>query len=259
MTSTDDVSELLSAYIDGELNDAERAAVEAAMLEDPQLGLRMAELSDVRQRIRDLPLLEMPTEFAQALDRRSPFGPVARPRRRTRTRAAALSALVSVAFWGVLVGTGSSTEVLPDLAGVVAFEAQAAAGSNETAEADQSMPAEAEGFALVAAMRRGGVDHYLYSNGREEVSVMVQRGRVDWGGLPGGERLEVAGSPAWLGTIEDRHFLVVGRGDSVYLLSGSVIDDILAMTDMMPETERSWGDKVVDASRHLVDLVGLEP
>ena len=32
MTSTDDVSELLSAYIDGELDDAERAAVEAAML-----------------------------------------------------------------------------------------------------------------------------------------------------------------------------------------------------------------------------------
>lgn len=259
MNSRHDVAELLSAYIDDELDRVERAEVEAALEADPALVQQVADLRAVRQQVRDLPLLEMPVEFSQAIERRSPFGPVARPRRRTRTRAAALSALVSVAFWGVLVGTGSSTEVLPDLAGVVAFQTAAESDSATGAEVDTDMPVQADGFRLVAATRHNGVRSYLYSNGSDEVAVTAQRGRVDWAGLPDGDRVDVAGSPGWLGTIDGRHFLVVARGDTAYLLAGSVIDDMFTVSDSMPETQRSFGDRVTDASRHLVDLVGLEP
>ncbi|MCP3936256.1 MAG: hypothetical protein GY708_12895 [Actinomycetia bacterium] len=260
MNQIENVSELLSAYMDNELDDHERRRVDEALTLDEALVDELRSMRQIREAVRDLPLLDIPDEFAQRLERRSPFGPVARPRRRTRTRAGALSALVSVAFWGVLVGTGSSTEVLPDLAGVVAFHTD---GSESGTEIDPSavdaMPMSADGFSLVEASRSEGVDQYLYSNGVDDVAVMVQRGRVDWDGLPIGSRLDVEDGAGWLGDIDGRHVLVVGRGDSVYLVTGSVVDDMFVVSNAMPETERSLGDRIVDASRELVDLVGVQP
>lgn len=68
---TDD--ELLSAYVDGELTDAERAAVEQRLRDDPRAQALVAELRAVSETLQALPKFELGTSLREAVLRQSPI------------------------------------------------------------------------------------------------------------------------------------------------------------------------------------------
>jgi anti-sigma factor RsiW len=61
--------DLLSAYADGEVTDAQRALVEARLEESPPLRAVLAEIEAARDAVRALPMRDAPPEFwARVLD-----------------------------------------------------------------------------------------------------------------------------------------------------------------------------------------------
>lgn len=263
-TTPPPVEELLNAYLDDELDPGERVAVERALENDPSLGAELAALAGTRLLVRDLPLLEMPEEFAQRLARRSPVGPVARPRRRSRVKMAALSAAASVAFWGGVATTGDAIAVVPDLAGVVSAHSNVA-GEGHHERADPSVlftaPGSMDGFELVYASRRGDVVHAMYTDGERDVSLFEQPGRVDWDQLPAtGRFLEIAAGTAWTGTVNDQSVLIMSRGAMVYMLVASgdqAMAEMSEMSESMPGDDDNWFDQLRRASRRTTEFWGL--
>ncbi len=59
--------ELLSAYVDGELTDAERASVDRRLRDDPQAREMVAELGAVSQTLRSLPKHELGADLREAV------------------------------------------------------------------------------------------------------------------------------------------------------------------------------------------------
>ena len=61
--------DLLSAYVDGEVNDEQRAMVEARLAESPSTRALLAEVEAARDAVRALPMRDAPPEFwARILD-----------------------------------------------------------------------------------------------------------------------------------------------------------------------------------------------
>ncbi len=70
MTSREKIREQRSGYLDGELKDADRRAVDRALADDPELARELSELKRVRELLRDLPRTRAPREFvSQVLGR----------------------------------------------------------------------------------------------------------------------------------------------------------------------------------------------
>lgn len=257
----DDLGVLLSAYLDGELSTAERSRVDAALVGDTKLREELDGLALVRDLVRNLPLLEMPDRQADELMARTPLGPLARPRRRARSRAVALSALASVAFWGMVATSGGATAVVPDLAGVVGAHASAVAKPS-AAEADPSImftaPDNVDRFELVYAGRRGKVAHAMYTDGLTEISVFEQVGRIDWSAVPNaGERFEVRDANAWTGQVDGQEVMLIERGGMVYTLVASAPSELAEMSAVMPGDDENWFDPVRRASYRTVKFFGL--
>jgi len=258
---SDDVGALLSAYLDDELNAAERSRVDAAILGDPKLRAELDGLAVARDLVRDLPLLELPERLSEQLTARTPLGPVVRPRRRARTRAFALSALASVAFWGMVATSGGVTAVTPDLAGVVGAHALAVA-KPVAAEADPSImftaPGSVDRFELVYAGRRGKLAHAMYTDGSTEISVFEQPGRIDWSKVPNvGERFDLADSDGWTGQVEGQEVMLIERGGMVYTLVASAPAELAEMSAVMPGDNENWFDQLRRASYRTVRFFGL--
>ena len=151
-----EASELLNAYLDGEVSDQERAIVDDALDSDAGIRAELHALHHTRQQVRELPLLEIPDDFAARIARRSPIGPVARPRRRSRTRALAVSAAASIAFWGAVATSGDANAVVPDLASIVGAHSTAILEDEHPAVDSSVMftaPDEFQGFTLVYTRR----------------------------------------------------------------------------------------------------------
>jgi len=257
----DGVSVLLSAYLDDEISTDERTRVESALIDDPDLRLELEGLAHARSLVRELPLLELPEHLAHNLTSRTPLGPLTGPRRRTRTRAVALSALASVAFWGMVATSGGATAVVPDLAGVVGAHALAVAKPN-IAEADPSImftaPGSVESFELVYAGRRGELAHAMYTDGATEISVFEQPGRIDWGRVPvAGERVEMADAQAWTGRVDGQEVMLIERGGMVYTLVASARSELAEMSAVMPGDDENWFDQLRRASYRTVTFFGL--
>src|SRR5688572_8345264 len=70
-----DWSELLSGYIDGTLNNAERAALETRLAQDADLRRELAALQQTVMLVKNLPTLKAPRNFTitpQMVKRRQP-------------------------------------------------------------------------------------------------------------------------------------------------------------------------------------------
>jgi anti-sigma factor RsiW len=63
--------ELLSAYVDGELTPAERAAVEKRLSDDPQAQAMVAELRAVCETLKSLPKQELGTDLRESVLRQA--------------------------------------------------------------------------------------------------------------------------------------------------------------------------------------------
>ncbi|HEY5118997.1 MAG TPA: hypothetical protein VII90_06035, partial [Anaerolineales bacterium] len=122
--------EMLSAYLDGRLEGAEKAALEARLNKEENLRRHLAELRSVRDSLRTLPLLKPPRSLAltSALAGKTAGKPaVFSPR-----RMAFGSALASLAFVCVL-----SLEVLSRGAFLPAASAPRFLSANEAFSAPQ--------------------------------------------------------------------------------------------------------------------------
>jgi hypothetical protein len=253
--------ELLNAYLDGEVSDQERVVVEAGLEMDAGLRAELSAARHTRDLVRELPLLEMPPDLAARLARRSPIGAVARPRRRSRARALAVSAAASVAFWGAVATTGDVNAVVPDLAGVVGAHT-ATLLEVEHPEADASvmltMPESFDRFDLVYASRGENGAHAMYTDGEHDISVFEQHGRVDWDLVPVlGRRFEVDGNRAWVATIEGQSVMLLERKGMVYTVVASAQPEMDSMASAMPGDDESWVDQVRRASRRSTEFFGF--
>ena len=253
-----DPRELLNAYLDDEVDDAERAVVEAAMADDEQLREEYRSLRATRRHVRELPLLAMPDELTQRLERRSPFGPQARPRRRSRTRAAALSALASVAFWGLLVGTTAPQATVPELGNAV-IAAQAGGLVGTPGAPSGNLPDAVDGLVLDEVLDVDGLRQGVYSDGEVSISVVVLRRPVDMDSMPDGRRVDLDGDRGWIARVEGKHVLVVNRADTGYAVIGSDEDQVMAIAATLPGPSRTLWERVVGASSSTVEFIGIIP
>jgi hypothetical protein len=102
-----DRDELLSAYLDGELNEAEQARLEQQLAVDPALQSELDALRRTVEMVRDLPVQPIPRNFIlpQSVETRLRPTPTAHPRRRwAAPLLTAATSLVSLLFAIVLAG-----------------------------------------------------------------------------------------------------------------------------------------------------------
>jgi len=118
MTKRSRTSEQLSAYLDGELSDAERAGLEQALAKDAELAKELARLQATRALVRSLPREEAPADFTRAvvarLERQSLTPAAPGGFRAARWLTAAVAAVVllaaGVAFYAVLLVGGDNAD-----------------------------------------------------------------------------------------------------------------------------------------------------
>ena len=107
MSGRDELDALLSAWIDGELDAGESAAVAERVRRDPELARRVEALRGVDAALRAIPAPEPSRELRRRFEVRlaaegSPARVVALPRRRLRWAAAAAALAAGLAlYWGV--------------------------------------------------------------------------------------------------------------------------------------------------------------
>ena len=178
-----------------------------------------------------------------------------------------MSAVATAAFWGVVVSSPEFTAaVTPSIDSAVAAHAliPSVGGEMDAMEMDDSMstdmPAEAgQSMYLVHLEQVGHGVHAVYSDGEQRVSVFSEPGRVDWNALPDGDRVEVSGSPAWHGTVDEFEIVVLERGRRVYIIVAEPTPEVVmdAVGESMPADEPSVMDRVRDAAHDVTTVFGL--
>ncbi|MGY9071496.1 MAG: anti-sigma factor family protein [Acidimicrobiales bacterium] len=264
MTDPTELDERLSAYLDGELS-ADEASEIRLLLESSALARAEFEaVTEAREFVRGLPLLEPPPDVVRMLRRGSPLAPVRSSGKPARTRlsAIAISAVATAAFWGVVVGTTGFSASVSSVDTVVAAHSSVIptdAVAVDSAEMDNMpMPSEPPGMTLVHVERLGRATHAMYSDGAQQVSVFAEPGRVDWSAMSVGDRVEIGGDPGWHGSIEGYDVVVVQRGRNVFTIVAETSDEMMDMGESMTVDEKtSIGDRVRDAADNLVQTFGL--
>ena len=263
--------ELLDAYLDDELDAAGRSAVEEALATSPELSDELAAVAAIRDGVRALPAVDPPFGYFERMllgARRREKAPRAFP-------GIAASVAAIAAAWFLVLGIGSGLGVLDTVPAVgdfadrhaAALEAMpepAAIGGYEAMPMDKAMAMgpEIEGtpMTMMGAYRDGAVMHLMYADGAEVISVFRQETEADLGGLADGERMEMAGGPAWHGVVDNMDVLVTVRGTATYTVVGEpaampAMGDIVAH---LPMADRSLLDRARGAARELVETFGLD-
>lgn len=95
--------DILSAYVDDELNDDDRLAVEAQLLNSPEWRTVLFEITAVRNALRDLPEREAPLSFWASLDENAPTIDIETQRLRKKRRFRWVTAVGGAAVAAALV------------------------------------------------------------------------------------------------------------------------------------------------------------
>lgn len=246
--------DLLSAHLDGELDDPTDAWVVDHLVKCPPCRRAARELTEARALLRSLPTVDA-----------SPVveGFVARHRRAIRlgTGFVAAAAVVLSAL-GATAATHRRT-FAPDVAALAASH-QAGAHEDmdmEPATAAYVAPPGLIGSAVSLSRHEiwDGTDlaAVVYSDGRVALSVYEQPGRLDWDRLPPGEVVAVGGDAVWFGS-GSPVVAVTQRGDLVVTVVSRDRAAVLTALAGMPEWRRraTW-DRVHDASQRLVRVFAL--
>ncbi len=253
--------ELLNAYLDRELDDAEQARVERDLEQSPELRRELAELAATRALLRELPPVTPRRRIAVVP------GTARRPGPRRLGVAIAAAAAVWLLILSVGVGLGS-LPIVPEVDQLAVRHAAAAESGMDFVEMDAGEmddPAVlvdlGHGMALEAVYQAGALIQARYSDGAHAVSVFHEPGEVDWDELPGTGSLEMMDDgPVWRGWLGDVQVLVTERGDLVVTVvtDGDMAEE-MAMTasHMVPEVDmdRSWWDRLLDAPGNLWDRI----
>lgn len=257
-----EVRGLLSAYLDDELDGAERAEVDARLVESPELRTELAELAATRRLLRDLP----PVTPSRPLS--LPAG-AATPRAHRRRRLGI--ALVGVAaIWLVVLSIGVGLGRLPVIPDVEQFSAQHATADPvggfvpmESDDMDDPAVMDDIGHGMVrdGVFMRGDVVYTRYSDGSHVLSVFHQPGTVDWNAMPDMGTVEMMPEgPLWHGAVGGNEVMVTQRGDLVVtVVVGDDMDDDMAMQASMavPEVDidESLWSRLRSAPANLIDRI----
>lgn len=260
MIGDDGLHDELSAYLDGELDDAQQAELEARLVDDLALAAELAAVAAVRSALRGLPEVEPPPgalEEVVAAVRAAET--LERPRHRGRRLVGAAVMASILAFAVAMVAVEPAVaDATPDVG--LARDMHAAIEATTSADA----PSDA-GLSSVHLVGRGEIVHRsARPDGGTLVSMFSQPGAVDWSRMPGGEKVQVAGQEAWTAVQGDDHVLVIERDGIVVTLvsaapladGGSQLLDLVDERAPEPDDPSLW-DRATAVTDGLGDLVGI--
>jgi len=254
-----------SGHLDGQLEDHEHIEAEEHLAHCATCSAMRQRVAEVRQALRSLPPVEPPAGFYERLL----AGTFPSVRVRRGLRLGVLNAVAAAAIWVLVLGVGNFTaarRVAPSVGTSVSFH-QAAMTTAPTPQPDSvalssrwQLPAEASQFRLASVMVEPRGVRAEYTNGASLVTVMRQRGRLDWSHLPSdvsksrvdGQRVVVAGDQQW-------SVLFVERAPYVYTVvapvGSGVVEQIAAA--LPGSKSRSLSDRLEGAANGLVDCFGF--
>jgi hypothetical protein len=231
------VGELLSALLDGQVTDEERATAQEWLDRSEAARDEYAELARVKNALRGLPAVDPPTGFYDTMLRRgSPLATVVPGSARDRARRAwyrqpatvAASAIATAAAWLLVGGVGSQEGTLvPPLDGVAA--------------SITSVPGAARTEVTILHEDDG------------EVAALRQDGAVGWDRLPEGRRI---GDDVWidLTTPPGLARVIVVHDGAVWTLASTELDaeGLLAVAEDLPRGDE---DTLVGRLRSACDAL----
>ena len=266
-----------SAWLDGELDAVEAAAVEAELAADPGLAAEVEALRSVRSLLRDNAMIDLRPDVGEhfiarveALDAAeqaavAPVVELASRRKRVPTFAAVAASFAIIV--SVIGGVGGDT-TLPAIGDLVArHDAAAAEMPDEPIDESMSdMPKMAGEMDMMTAESSGGVIHavYLTADG-SIVSVFRLDGELDSDALVddmGGSVGEMDGHDMWAKDIGPRHVAVLDGDGYVWTIVSDVDVDPMAvlmhdMMDELPERSPSLAERLHDVAEAVVEPFGL--
>ncbi len=255
------IQELLDAYLDDELAEDERTAVESALAESPELAAELSEHAAVRSSLRDLPQVEPPAGFFEGMLERGTADPAAElpagvaslsgaraksdQRKNKRSFTSRVTSIVAAAAVFLLVlGFGSGISAIERVPALDEFasrhaEALTAMEAGQGAESGRfhAMPMEEmkgmgpagmDDMAMMGAYETDGssadkVVQLIYGDGNGSVvSVFRQEVYVDADDMPASESMKMAGSNAWHLAEGEFDTMVVDRDGVTYTIIGDV-------------------------------------
>lgn len=250
--------DLVSARLDGELDEATAAWVDEHLDSCVACAEVAGAVGVAREWMRSAP----------AVDASPVVGSVIARRRRMIGNGLVFVGLVLFVL-GLLAITSSVTHptVAPDVdAFVAAHERSSHAESGDMRPVDDvpsiyatpvvlgAMPSPLERRAVYDGM---DLTVAVYEDDAERVTVYQQPGRLDWESLPSGDRVQVAGRPAWVR--EGQPVVVVAEvGDlTVTLVADDVAQAERAVADLGAPTRTSTLDRVHDSCQRLLEVFAL--
>ena len=215
----------VSAYLDDELSEDERARFESELEQNPELAAEVEATSSTKAALRALP----PVEPRRNLVELGPAGASHKPNSGQRRWVASGVALVGAvaAVWllmALVVFSGGGSALVPALDDLVGQHELAAAQATaddfvpmERDEVDMAMkaPDEIGGMEMGGVFQSDDVVQVVYTDGTHNVSVFHQSGEVAWDDMPPGEMMSMAGDQAWHSTMHGSDVVVVGSADGV--------------------------------------------
>ncbi len=263
-----------SGWLDGELETAEAAAVEAELAADPALAAEVEVLRSVRALLRERAMIDLHSDASdrliariEALDAAGqavPWAPVvdvATRHRRLRRFAAAAAAFAIIV--SVIGGVGGDTTLpaIGDL--VVRHNAAAAEMPNEPmGESMSGMPKMAGEVDMMAATVADGMAHAVYvAKDGSIVSVFRLDGELDSETLVddmGGSIGEMDGHDMWAKDIGTRHVVVLdGEGYVWTIISDVEVDPVADLVNELPERSPSFAQRMRAAAGAVIEPFGL--
>jgi hypothetical protein len=259
--------DLLSAWLDGEVDEASAAGVAAHVAACEACAAELDALRSARAALRSLPVVDPPLGFFERLPGRGP----------TRWAASMAAASAAAAFLVVGVGGTAVERVAPALGDRAAAHADQAeslpaagtvsvgrgpGGGPAVAGFDVAAPfaapdAMSGGYRRVAAGWEGDALHVVYDDGGSHLSLFEEVGRVDWDAMPPGQPVRVGGGVGRLYGVPEGQVLVWEAGDLVYTAVGDSPQALLAMAaGVGPPRELTLAQKLRRACRAAVDVAG---
>jgi len=272
-----DSFELLSAYLDGELDLAETAQVEGLLAGSVEHRDELARLGQARAWLRSLPPVDPPEGF---LERAIALAgqPVVEPKKR---KWGMLNLVATAAVWVMVLGfvnLNRSEHVSPDVANLAQTHTEASAGLGgllgslgggkpqqqqapqvdlgEPYWAPLSLPGD---LTLRQVQLNGDLVGLVYSNDSDLVMLYEEPGRVSPSALEGGREVSIDGSKGWIIDRGRTMIVVVQRDDLAYAVVGPSDGALVgAVATRLPSPPSpSFTDRLGNAGRGLLDSFGL--
>lgn len=262
-----------SAWLDGELDPAEAAAVAAELAADPDLADQVEGLRSVRSLLRDHGAIDLRADAGarlvarvEALDSADPpaaSAPVVELAARRRIPTVAAVAASFAIIVSVIGGVGGSS-TLPAVGDLIARHDAAAAEMPEEPmdDAPSDMPKLDGAMDMMKAEEVDGVAHavYIAADG-SVVSVFRLEGELDGDALVddmGGSMGEMDGTSMWAADIGTRHVAVLDGDGYVWTIVSDVDVDPMAdlmddMMDELPERTPSLAERLHDVAEAVVE------